>query len=100
MYEIVYAISHEELRFCCTVMRNMIDNPEITQPSVHQMAALTHAKNALEKYGGDPRDISVLKYHASNPGAYLYRDKYTMSALRAGMEALVKLSEEVSLDGK
>lgn len=62
--------------------------------SVAERAALEAAAKAIEEQRGDTQDGHILSYVARNaPYAYLYRDPYTMRALKAGLVALQKKEE-------
>ena len=56
---------------------------------VGEVSALESAIRAIEYYHGETQDGRILSYIARNsPHVLLYRDAYTMRALRAGLRAL------------
>lgn len=63
---------------------------------IAEMTALDSAVNALRKYHGDTQDGRILAYIArKSPDIFLFRDAYTMRALKAGLEALQRKEEEL-----
>lgn len=57
--------------------------------------SLEAAARAIEEYHGSTQEVHILDYVGRNaPYAYLFRDAYTMRALRAGLEALERKEEE------
>jgi hypothetical protein len=69
--------------------------------SVVEGHALEAAVAALEEQHGDTQDVRILAYIAKNaPYVYLFRDAYTMRALRAGFEALQNKEERIKAQWK
>ena len=61
-----------------------------------EVSALESAVRAIEHYHGETQDSRILSYIARNsPQVLLYRDTYTMRALRAGFRALQRKEEEL-----
>ena len=64
--------------------------------SIAEAAAVEAAAKAIEQYHGETQDVRILSYVARNsPYAFLYRDAYSMRALKAGLVALQKKEEEL-----
>lgn len=63
--------------------------------------ALQAGVNALTEQRGDTQEGRLLSYIVRNmDGAYLFRDAYTMRALRAVLEALQRKEERLMKDAK
>lgn len=59
-----------------------------------ERTALESAVRALEEQRGETQDGRILAYIARNaPYSWLYRDEYTMRALKAGLTALQRKEE-------
>lgn len=65
-----------------------------TKLSVAQRNAISNACALMQMQNVEERLIAVLGYHVEKPDANLFRDAYTMQALRAAERALVlKISQ-------
>lgn len=65
----------------------------ITEPSMEILRAMGLAVHALEKQEkamerNFSRHIAVLNYHLANPAAMLFKDRYTIDAMTAGINAI------------
>lgn len=65
----------------------------IAEPTCEQMNSMQCAVNALEQQmkttGTDlSRHIAVINYHLSQPTALLFKDRYTIDAMNAGVIAM------------
>lgn len=63
-------------------------------PTKYDVAAISDAVDALREWQEEcptialHRHIAVLDYHVREPQAILFKDRYTMAALKAGTQAL------------
>ena len=63
---------------------------------VGEVTAVEGAVRTIEHYHGETQDSRILSYIARNsPYVFLYRDAYTMRALRAGLRALQRKEGEL-----
>lgn len=77
------------------ITERMIGKPYVcVEPDKDELEAIKNATNALEEWQAECpaldfcRHIAVLNYHVLQPRAILFKDRYTMAALRAGVQAL------------
>ena len=61
-----------------------------TKLSTAQHNAITNACTLMQMQHADERLIAVLGYHVGKPEATIFRDAYTMQALRAAERALTR----------
>lgn len=78
-----------------TIVDRMLGRPFVCAvPSAEDLHSITDAINALQEWQYECpkldfcRHIAVLNYHILQPAAILFKDRYTMAALRAGVQAL------------
>ena len=78
-----------------TIVNRMLGRPNVCdEPDKEELHAIADAINALQEWQRETpaldfrRHIAVLNYHILQPGAILFKDRYTMAALRAGVQAL------------
>lgn len=75
-----------------------LGKPGIDAPNDEQMKAICAAVEALQAWQNETRlsfrrHIAVLSYHISHPTAGLFKDKNTVDALTAGIQALKRQVE-------
>lgn len=89
-----------------TIVGEMLGRPYVcAEPDKEGLYAITDAVNALQEWQTECpaldfcRHIAVLNYHILQPRAILFKDRYTMAALRAGVQALEhKLGKRVTYE--
>lgn len=79
---------------CIGALRNKIALFAPLTPVTTQLEAMEAAADAIRDLGGDERAERMLRYHANNPGALLFDDKYTLAMLEAGEKALLKKTKK------
>ena len=67
-------------------------------PGFDQLEAMRLAIHAMNMMSYDTgkdvaRKVAILKYHVDYPNALLFRDKHTMDAVKAGVEAMKYMLE-------
>ena len=88
-YETIKA--HKMIVFDLVYSRYKVDKLCIAEAT-----AVNSAINALQQYRGDTQDVRILDYIVKNsPYVFVFRDFYTMRALKAGLEALQRKEEEL-----
>jgi len=68
--------------------------------SIAQHNAITNAVMLMTAQKADKHLIAVLSYHIDKPEAILFRDVYTMRALRAAFNALTRKIEALERWGE
>lgn len=78
-----------------TIVDGMLGRPYVcVEPTAEDLHSITDAINAMQEWQYESpkldfcRHIAVLNYHILQPRAILFKDRYTMAALRAGVQAL------------
>lgn len=66
-----------------------------TKLSIAQHNAIANACTLMQLQHEDERLIAVLGYHVGKPDASIFRDAYTMQALRAAERALARKIEQL-----
>ena len=69
-------------------LQELIACPDVMRPNTYQLNALGAAVLALNERYGDTQEARILGYHIKEPSDDIFRDKYTLRALRAWLEAL------------
>lgn len=70
------------------------------KPSVAQMNAISTACALMRLQNVDEHVIATLGYHLNHPEALIFRDSYTMAALRAAYNALDRKIDYMSMNGQ
>lgn len=91
-------MTHDELmrynKAINTINYKIIERPyDVTTPNTEQLDAMAVAVKAMELQAYDTgrslkRQIAILTYHICQPSALLFRDKYTLDAMRCGIMAI------------
>ena len=78
-----------------TIATQLLSNPRKEEvPEKYELASISDAVDALRDWQEEcpklnlHRHIAVLNYHVREPQAILFKDRYTMAALKAGAQAL------------
>lgn len=82
-----------------TLEEKTLGKPGVDAPNDEQLNAIAAAVEALQDWQSSTRlsfrrHIAVLAYHISHPSAGLYKDKNTVDALTAGVQALKRQVEK------
>ncbi len=77
-------------------IRHLIENVHTPEKlSTAQHNAICNAYALMQKQHADERMIAVLGYHVDKPDAFIFRDAYSMKALRAAEKALTREIERI-----
>lgn len=78
-----------------TVLDDLINRtPRTTAKTREHVVAFSTALLAMRRYNATDRNIHILLYHVENPPAYLFRDAYTLAALREAQRCVSRVLEQ------
>lgn len=86
----------DHMRNLATIEDLLYHTYKPVKPSTAQHNAIAAACAVMATQNVDKRKIEILGYHVEKPEAFIFRDKYTIAALRAGRKALtlaIKMAE-------
>lgn len=76
-------------------LADLIDHTPHTVPKTDaHMQAISTALLAMHSQKASERNISILLYHAEHPTAHLFRDQYTIAALRDAHRCVMRVIEQ------
>lgn len=75
-------------------LSDLIDNtPRAIAKEKGHIAAFSTALLAMHSQNASERNINILLYHVENPLANIFRDQYTMAALREAHKCVTRVIE-------
>ena len=81
-------------KFAFGILETLITNtPHTTEKTENHIKALKTAWLAMRDQKAKMRSIAIIGYPISRPGAFLFRDKYTIGALRDAHAACLHVIE-------
>ena len=76
-------------------LADLIDStPHAIRKREEHVSAFTTALLAMHSQKASEQSISILLYHVEKPGAHLFRDKYTISAIREAHKCVSRVIEQ------
>lgn len=89
---------YERNRATISHMLTVVHQP--IKPSTAQMNAISNVCAVMRMQNIDERTITILGYHLNHPEALVFRDRYTMGALRVAYNALTRKIERMERLGQ
>ena len=78
-----------------TVLDDLINRtPRTTAKTGEHVSAFSVALLAMHRFNASERNIHILLYHVENPPAYLFRDAFTLAALREAQKCVFSVLEQ------
>lgn len=76
-------------------LSDLIDNtPRAIAKRPEHVAAFSTALLAMHSQKASDRNIAILLYHVEHHPAYIFRDQYTLAALREAYKCVARVIEE------